>query len=752
LSGTLAEGTSTITVTYLSFTDTFNVTVTAIAPERIDAVFTQGAIYPSTNLDSLKNYLTVTVTNNDGSTEDLSDTDYTLSGTLAEGTSTITVTYLSFTDTFNVTVTAIEPERIDAVFTQGALNVYPSTSLDALKANLTVTLINNDGSIAEILSDTDYTLSGTLAEGTSTITVTYNTFTDTFVVNVQPEPTYGIILSQTGPYAFTDKPFGYGSETITPLTVTITNDGNQETGALSVALGGTNADGFTLSSNNIESIAVSGTGIFTVKPNTGLMPGTYTATVAVSGNNGITAGFDVNFTVNTALISIHEIPGVTAPIAESMPDTDTTETAQYSGIITWTPNHSTFIQNIVYTATITLTAKTGYTFNGLSADFFTVSNADTVTNPLGTGETITVTAVFPAAPAAPSDSGSYGDDSHSPNTQNTPANLIPVKNLMTSGLQGTMTVGNDIAKITIPSNMLTGIDGINGNNAKIIINEANKDNLPDDVKSVIGNRPIVELTLEIDGRQTDWSNPDAPAILTIPYTPMPGEDPDNIIVYYIDGKGNLSCVTNGRFDPETGLVTVNISHFSLFAVGYNKVSFNDVADSSWYADAVNFIAARGVTSGTGNGNFSPHAKLTRGEFLVLLMRAYEINPKTDSADNFSDAGNTYYTNYLAAAKHLGISSGIGNNMYAPDKEITRQEMFTLLYNTLKIIGQLPVADPGKSLSDFNDASQVDSWAKDAIEMLVQIGIVGGSNGLLSPLSTATRAEMAQILYNLLSKY
>jgi hypothetical protein len=186
-------------------------------------------------------------------------------------------------------------------------------------------------------------------------------------------------------------------------------------------------------------------------------------------------------------------------------------------------------------------------------------------------------------------------------------------------------------------------------------------------------------------------------------------------------------------------------------VAYNPVNFNDVATGAWYNKAVGFIAARGITSGTGNGKYSPEAKLTRGEFIVLVMRAYDIAPDTDLANNFSDAGNTYYTGYLAAAKRLGISSGVGNNMYAPGNEITRQEMFTLVYNILKVIGQLPQGDSGKSLSSFSDAGQIASWAKDAMALLVETGTIGGDNGMLTPTSTTTRAEMAQVVYNLLTK-
>lgn len=140
-------------------------------------------------------------------------------------------------------------------------------------------------------------------------------------------------------------------------------------------------------------------------------------------------------------------------------------------------------------------------------------------------------------------------------------------------------------------------------------------------------------------------------------------------------------------------------------------------------------------------------------YIVMLMRAYGIEPDVDPdpKDNFADAGNAYYTGYLAAAKRLGISNGTGNNMYSPLKEITRQEMFTLLYNALKVTGQLPAGDSGNKLSDFSDADKIASWAYEAMKLLVETGMISGSGGKLAPTATTTRAEMAQVLYNLLNR-
>lgn len=330
---------------------------------------------------------------------------------------------------------------------------------------------------------------------------------------------------------------------------------------------------------------------------------------------------------------------------------------------------------------------------------------------------------------------------------------IQVPALSMTGEKATLTLNTDEGSVIIPSNMLTDASGISGSKAEISIGQGDKSGLPDDVKAAIGDRPVLRLTLSIDGKQTDWSNPDAPVTVTIPYTPTATElaNPESIVIWYIDGSGNVVTIPNGHYDGVTGMVTFNTTHFSDYAVVYHPVSFSDVAAGAWYHDAVSFIAARRITDGTGKGKYHPQSKLTRGEFIVLMMRAYGIEPDANLTDNFSDGGNDYYTGYLATAKRLGLSAGVGNNLYVPDKKITRQEMFTLLYNALKASGQLPGSDSGKVLSDYADAGKIDAWAKESMSLLVKAGIVGGNNGVLSPLNTTTRAEMAQVLFNLLGE-
>ncbi|TVX99085.1 S-layer homology domain-containing protein [Cohnella terricola] len=327
---------------------------------------------------------------------------------------------------------------------------------------------------------------------------------------------------------------------------------------------------------------------------------------------------------------------------------------------------------------------------------------------------------------------------------------IPVAYLSTPVSKGTLVFKTNKGGITLPAGMLANRVGLK---AEITIGQGDKSGLPDSVKTTIGDKPLIQLAVKIDGKQIEWNNPKAPVIVSIPYTPTAAElvHPESIVIWYIDNSGKAVTVPNGHYDPITGTVTFATTHFSYYAVSYNQVSFKDVAADKWYGKAVSFLAAREITTGTSNGNYRPDEQLIRGDFLVMLMKSFGIAADTYPADNFSDANDTYYTGYLAAAKRLGISSGMGNNMFAPEKEITRQEKFTLLYNALKVIGKLPQGNSGKTLSDFTDTGMIAPWAKEAMTLLVETGIIDGNAGKLTPTSTTTRAEMAQVLYNLLTK-
>ncbi len=337
---------------------------------------------------------------------------------------------------------------------------------------------------------------------------------------------------------------------------------------------------------------------------------------------------------------------------------------------------------------------------------------------------------------------------------------LPVVSLQETTKRDSMTILTEAGQITIPNDLLSGLK-ISGSTASITIRAGDKTQLGSQAKSLIGDSPLIQISLSVDGKEISGNIP-TPITVSIPYTPSAEElkNPESIVIWALDQNGKATVVPNGQYDALTKTVTFKTSSFGQYAVGSNITVFNDVPASAWYAKAVRFAAARGIASGTGNNKFDPDGQLTRSQVLVMIMRAYGIAPDSNTPDNFKDAGNTWYTGYLAAAKKLGITKGIGNNMFAPDNTITRQEMCALLYNALKLMGELPEGSSGagsgttqsaKSLKGFTDTNQVADWAKDAMTALIETGTINGSNGKLSPADNADRAQMVQMLYNLLSK-
>lgn len=320
---------------------------------------------------------------------------------------------------------------------------------------------------------------------------------------------------------------------------------------------------------------------------------------------------------------------------------------------------------------------------------------------------------------------------------------------LVTGKMKTLTLSSNVADITFDAQAIAAIAGAASGDVNISAAQVENSTLSDAAAQVVGNRPVYSFSVTSGG--STISEFGGAVTVSVPYNPAVGEDTNAIVAYYINAKGEPELMQNCHYDAGTKTLVFTTTHFSQYAVGYHKVTFTDVSGTAWYADAVTFLASRGITGGTSETTFSPDATLTRGQFITLLLRAYGIDADSSTANNFADAGNTYYTGYLAAAKRLGISNGVGDNKFAPEQAITRQEMFTLLYNALKAIDQLPEDDSGKTLSDFTDSANISSYAQEAMAYLVKTGVVGGSNGQLSSTDTTTRAQMAQVLYNLLGK-
>ena len=147
-------------------------------------------------------------------------------------------------------------------------------------------------------------------------------------------------------------------------------------------------------------------------------------------------------------------------------------------------------------------------------------------------------------------------------------------------------------------------------------------------------------------------------------------------------KGITGGIGNGLFGPNQPCTRAQIVTFLWRAAGSPELksmsSFSDVSADSYYAKAVAWAVENGITTGTGDGKFSPDATCTRAQSVTFLFRA--IGKLVDSKAEFSDVlTDSYYANAVAWAVENGVTNGIGNGLFGPDNSCTRAQIVTFLY-------------------------------------------------------------------------
>ncbi|MGE4484045.1 MAG: S-layer homology domain-containing protein [Oscillospiraceae bacterium] len=230
--------------------------------------------------------------------------------------------------------------------------------------------------------------------------------------------------------------------------------------------------------------------------------------------------------------------------------------------------------------------------------------------------------------------------------------------------------------------------------------------------------------------------------------------------YYKSASPQLSKVT---FVPNTGYVgTVTIPYtcctsdgtaytgeLSIAVSDPDADPFTDVSTNYYWAEeAVIYLYNQGVVTGTGNGKFNPGDPVSRGDFMLMICRAFDLS--VSSSDNFTDVSpDAYYYDAVASARALGIAQG-SRGMFYPASDLSRQDAMVLIVRTLEALGEPLTKGSAGDLAGYADIGSISGYAAEPAATLVNAGIITGSDGLLNPKNTMSRAEMAVILYRVLT--
>ena len=313
---------------------------------------------------------------------------------------------------------------------------------------------------------------------------------------------------------------------------------------------------------------------------------------------------------------------------------------------------------------------------------------------------------------------------------------------MTGGALDLLTLKTPMGTFSFDAETLAQIARQANGDLEIAVSAVDPSTLSEDARELVGTRPVYDFSITSGSTAiSDFGG--GTVTVSLPYTPADGEDPDNIVVYYISDSGEPVTVPNCIYDAKTGTVTFTTTHFSVYAVGYNDVSFSDV--SGWYEECVDFVAARGIMNGVGADRFDPDGTMTRAMFVTILHR---LGGETGSYTNaFSDVpSGEWYENAVAWAGETGIAGGVGNGLFNPNAEITREQLAVMLYRYAQHMGYDVSVGEDTNILSYSDALTISDYAYSALQWACGAGIMDGDDGgNLYPRSSAARAQAAAML-------
>ena len=628
---------------------------------------------------------------------------------------------------------------------------------------------------------TGYFLSKTALDTTKSYDVYANMIATDFVQD--------IALDTVGTYDFGTKSSGYDASTLSH-EFTVTNVGTVATGKMNITVTDSNGhsiDTFIVSPNQLTSIeAQNETRKFTVTPKAGLAAGTYSATITVNGDYVTPKSFNVKFVVTEALtpaITLNQsnidfgsatVGYSAAPAAQTVTVTSTGNTATGALSVALTGENAaafelskTSIDSIAKDAqdTFTVRPKTGLAVGTYTATVtvsgtgvapqsfnvkFAVSEApkpvvalDTTSYTFNLTEGYTVADVTPLTVTI-SNTGSGAA------TGLTLASGTSTRGEFAITYQGGTEIptGESVSFTVKPSSVKTA----GTYSDTVVIRGTNFTELVLNLTLTVTAKPsepvytpsyaVTAASAEHGTVALSTKNAYAGSAVTVTVTPDEGYALSSLTAATRSGA-NVALTDLGsgryRFTMPASDVTVTAA----FAAGEKTARFVDVPVGSTFFDAVEWAAAKGVTTGTTDTTFSPANACTRGQIVTFLWRAFgSPEPKTAACPFTDVAEDSFCYKAVLWAVENGITTGTTDTAFSPNVPCTRAQAVTLLYRA--------VGSPAVSgTSGFPDVP-ASAYCGSAVTWAVQKGVTTGTtDGLFAPGVNCNRGQIVAFLYRAL---
>ena len=178
--------------------------------------------------------------------------------------------------------------------------------------------------------------------------------------------------------------------------------------------------------------------------------------------------------------------------------------------------------------------------------------------------------------------------------------------------------------------------------------------------------------------------------------------------------------------------------------------FDDMDESHWANESVLLLRALKIVDGDDNNMFHPQKEVSRAEFVKMLVMTFD-EPIDDLECTFSDISkDAWYYEYVALAQQYGLSEGNDQNCFMPESRITRQDAVTLMWRFCNFYDK-DLTQEDKSV-EFTDKEAISSYALEAVEALYKSDIISGmDDGSFAPMGNCTKAMAAHMIANVINR-
>ena len=196
-------------------------------------------------------------------------------------------------------------------------------------------------------------------------------------------------------------------------------------------------------------------------------------------------------------------------------------------------------------------------------------------------------------------------------------------------------------------------------------------------------------------------------------------------------------------------LSLAVSASAANTVARKATDFRDFDRTAWYAEAVSAAVDNGLLYGKSSSIIDPNGDMTRAEMAAIINRSFGCYKTADISQYKDVSKSKWYYKDVALAVQMGTYNGRSSSSMAPDAPISRQEAMTVVARALELDYD---AYAKTDLSAFSDRSEISNWALPYVRAMVGADYIHGRTKGLEPLDNITRAEFAQIFYNIIGTY